>query len=162
MADANIDDALALVAEHFRGATDKDGEPYVMHCLRVMLGTSSTDAQLVGLMHDLVEDTPITLQDLRSLGFSRQVVEAIDLVTHREQESYATYVIKLKPNELARDAKISDLRDNTCLSRVLFREPSMNTDSQRIRRYILSYQFLSDRISQDSYLRLMASNEPSL
>lgn len=159
MADANIDDALALVAEHFRGVTDKDGEAYVMHCLRVMLGTSSPDAQLVGLMHDLIEDTPVTLQDLRQLGFGDQVVDAIDLVTHRDQDSYADYVVKLKPNPLARDAKMSDLRDNASLSRVLLREPSINTDSQRIRRYVLSYQFLSDRISEDDYLRQMTAND---
>ena len=156
---ANIDDALALVAEKFKGMTDKDGEPYVMHCLRVMMGTSDPRAQLIGLMHDLVEDTEVTLDDLTTMGFDPAVVEGVALVTHQDEDSYAEYVVRLKKNELAKQAKLSDLRDNASMNRVLYREALVERDLKRIQRYILSYQFLSDRISEDAYRKQMASLE---
>lgn len=155
MTQANIDQALGLVAKHFEGMTDKDGEPYVMHCLRVMMGVDDPQAQLVGLMHDLVEDTPVTIDDLRNDGFAPEVVEAVDLVTHPEHLSYADYVIRLKPNPIARQVKLSDLRDNCGMSRVLYRKERIESDSARIQRYVLTYQFLSDRIEQETYKQLM-------
>lgn len=137
--------------------TDKDGEPYIMHCLRVMMGVSDPQAQLVGLMHDLVEDTDVTLEDLQAQGFPQEVVEAVGLVTHDTQvDSYAEYVIRIRNNELARQAKLSDLRDNASLGRVLYREGSASRDQQRILKYVLSYQFLGDRIDEETYRRQMA------
>lgn len=156
---AGIDEALALVAKHFRGMTDKDGEPYVMHCLRVMMGCRESDAQLVGLMHDLVEDTSVTLADLRSQGFTDEVVAAVDLVTHKSGDSYAEYVVSIKSNPLAREAKLSDLRDNSSINRVLYREPVRERDLLRMQRYVLSYQYLSDRLDETSYRRNMARVE---
>lgn len=159
MTHANIDLALSLVAQHFKGMTDKDGEPYVMHCLRVMMGVEDPQAQLVGLMHDLVEDTPVTIEDLRNHGFAPEVVDAVDLVTHPDHLSYSDYVIRLKPNPLARDVKLSDLRDNCGMSRVLYREDRIDGDAARIQRYVLTYQFLTDRIDEAAYKRLMQPHE---
>lgn len=159
MAEATINDALALVAEHFQGMVDKDGEPYVMHCIRVMMGIDDPQGQLVGLMHDLVEDTAVTTDELSGRGFSTAVVEAVELVTHKPQDSYAEYVVRLKSNPLARAAKLSDLRDNASLGRVLYRESSTDKDANRIQRYILSYQFLCDRIDESSYRKQMACFE---
>lgn len=156
---ANIDDAMLLVAKHFRGVVDKDGEPYVMHCLRVMMGVSDPRGQLVGLMHDLVEDTPITLDDLRTQGFDDAVVEAVELVTHKHEDSYAEYVVRLKRNELARQAKLSDLRDNCSMQRVLYRAASIDRDLKRVQRYVLSYQFLTDRIDEQDYRAQMQAVE---
>ena len=158
---ANIDDALELVTTHFRGMTDKDGEPYVMHCLRVMMGVESEDAKLVALMHDLVEDTPVSLEDLSKRGFSEAVVSAVDLVTHKDEDSYADYVIRLKSNEIARAVKMSDLRDNASMTRVLLREPVKERDTKRIQRYVLSYQFLTNRLDEEAYRRQMVASEES-
>ncbi|MCA9129143.1 MAG: hypothetical protein KDB22_18775 [Planctomycetales bacterium] len=159
MGTANIDDALALVSKYFRGVTDKDGVPYVMHCLRVMMGVSDTEAQLVALMHDLVEDTPVTLNQLEALGFSQAVVQALDLVTHRKGISYADYVVALRDNSIARQVKLSDLRDNTALHRVLYRSKQQERDLKRIQRYILSYQYLEYRIDEAEYRAAMARFE---
>ena len=148
---SDIDKALALVTKKFHGVTDQDGEPYLMHCLRVMDGVDLPEAQLVGLMHDLVEDTDVTIEDLKQMEFDPATIEAVDLITHREEDSYADYVVKLKPNPLARSAKLSDLRDNGSLGRVLYRSKAVDKDLRRIQRYILSYQFLSDRINESDY-----------
>ena len=66
---ADLDEALNLVADHFRGIKDKSGSPYVLHCIRVMMTVDSIDAKMVAVMHDLVEDTPMTLEQLREKGF---------------------------------------------------------------------------------------------
>ncbi len=153
---AGIDVALQLVTQHFEGILDEDGEPYLLHCLRVMQDAGDDpDTRLVALMHDLVEDTPVTLDALRSAGFSPAVVEAVGLITHTADVSYCEYVVRLKPNAAARAAKLSDLRDNAGLHRILYREDDLQRDIHRIQKYILSYQFLEDRISEQEYRRRM-------
>jgi (p)ppGpp synthase/HD superfamily hydrolase len=153
----SIDEALLLTANHFKGVQDKGGQPYILHCLRVMMNFTDPTSQQVGLMHDLVEDTPVTLEQLREQGFAPDVVEALDLLTHRSEVSYADYVRRLKSNPVARKVKMADLRDNASLTRVAFRAEHSGEDLARIRKYVISYQFLDDQISEDQYLRLMSS-----
>jgi hypothetical protein len=155
MPQATLDDALALVVAKFRGISDKDGQPYILHCLRVMLGVTDPAARLVALMHDLVEDTDVTLGDLRSHGFAEEVVRGVELMTHTDQLSYAEYVVRLKENPLARQAKLSDLRDNYSIDRVAFRDQHREQDTMRIQRYMLSYMFLTDKIDEESYRKQM-------
>ena len=159
MITATLDDALALVVAKFQGVTDKAGQPYVLHCLRVMLGVSEPLAKQVALMHDLVEDTDVTIEVLRSKGFSEEVVNAVQLVTHDLNDSYADYVVRLKANEIARQVKLADLRDNYSIERVAYREDHRLQDANRIQRYILSYQFLNDAIDEASYRRQMLTVE---
>ena len=84
---ADLDEALYLVANNFRGIKDKSGAPYVLHCIRAMMSVDSLDAKMVAVMHDLVEDTPMTLDQLREKGFSQEVIDGVDLVTHRDDVS---------------------------------------------------------------------------
>jgi len=156
---ATLDDALALVIAKFHGITDKAGQPYILHCLRVMLSVSGSSTQQVAVMHDLVEDTDVTIDDLRTLKFADEVVDAVQLVTHVGTDSYADYVVRLNANELARQVKISDLHDNYSLRRVAYRDQYDDEDARRIQRYVLSYQFLTDVINESSYRRQMASVE---
>jgi (p)ppGpp synthase/HD superfamily hydrolase len=156
---ATLDDALALVIAKFHGITDKAGQPFTLHCLRVMLGVSGSLTQQVAVMHDLVEDTDVTLDDLRTMEFADEVIEAVALVTHLGTDTYADYVVRLKANKLARQVKIADLHDNYSLGRVAFRDRHNTEDARRIQRYILSYQFLTDLIDEFSYRRQMASVE---
>jgi (p)ppGpp synthase/HD superfamily hydrolase len=156
---ATLDDALALVIAKFHGVTDKAGQPYVLHCLRVMLGVSGSFAQQVAVMHDLVEDTDVTLDDLRTRKFAEEVIEALQLVTHVDTNTYTDYVVRLKGNEISRQVKTADLLDNYSLGRVAYREQCNVEDADRIQRYILSYQFLTDVIDESSYRRQMATLE---
>ncbi len=143
----------------FHGVTDKAGQPYLLHCLRVMQGVSDPLAKQVAVMHDLVEDTDVTVEALRSQGFAEEVLAALSLVTHDLRYSYADYVVQLKANELARQVKLADLRDNYSLDRVAYREEHRDRDAARIQRYILSYQFLTENISETSYRRQMLTVE---
>lgn len=157
MSSATLDDALALAVDKFRGVADKAGQPYILHLLRVMLRQSDSLSQQAGLLHDLVEDTEVTLENLRERGFSEEVVDAVDALTHRDDESYAQYVLRAAASPIARRVKIADLEDNYRLDRVAYRQEHRSEDSQRIQRYILSYYFLTERIDQESYLDAMKS-----
>ena len=152
---ADLDEALNLVADHFRGIKDKSGSPYVLHCIRVMMSVDSIDAKMVAVMHDLVEDTPMTLEQLREKGFSEEVINGVGLVTHKEDVTYSDYIVAIKDNPLATEVKLADLKDNTTLSRILYRENSSSRDCTRIQKYLLSYQFLTDSIDEPSYRRQM-------
>ena len=152
---SDLDAALVLVTTHFRGVRDKSGAPYVLHCLRAMMGVQSLDAKIVAVMHDLVEDTSVTMDDLRQQGFSESVLTAVELVTHHPTDSYEDYVARIKANPIAREVKLADLRDNTDPRRVLLREGCEGRDTVRIQKYVLSHQFLTDEIDEPSYRRRM-------
>ncbi len=156
---ASLEDAIRLVLERFHLVTDKAGEPYILHCLRVMLAVSGNEARQVAVMHDLVEDTSVTLEDLKAMGFSEAVIEGVRCMTHVDADSYAEYVVRLKSNPLARAAKLADLRDNYSLDRVAYRGEHRDRDSRRLQRYILSFQFLSDQLDESHYRQQMAMLE---
>lgn len=149
---ATIEDALILAAEKFKGVRDKGNQPYILHCLRVMQAQTDDTARQVALLHDLVEDTDVTLDELRSRGFAEDVIAGIDLMTHRPEHSYAEYVIRLAESELATRVKLADLHDNYRLDRVAYRADEREQDAVRIQKYILTYQFLTKQISRTEYL----------
>jgi hypothetical protein len=83
--------------------TDKAGAPYILHPLRMMQRMDAETERIVAVLHDIVEDTPLTLDDLRAMGFSREVVEAVDCLTRRAEENYDEFIERAKSNPIARD-----------------------------------------------------------
>jgi hypothetical protein len=118
---ATIEKAIEIAATAHAGVKDKQGKPYLLHPIRVMMDVEDGDAQIVAVLHDVVEDTDVSIDDIRSQGFSNDVVDALNLVTHRKNQPYSEYVIACKQNQISRQVKLSDLRDNTNLGRVLLR-----------------------------------------
>ena len=157
---SKIDQALLLTASRFEGIVDEDGQPYMLHCLRVMLSFTDPTLQIVGLMHDLIEDTPTTLDELTKLGFGADIVGAIGLLTRTSEINYADYIVRLKPNEIARQVKLADLRDNSDVGRALYRASQPLKDLKQAGRYLVSYQFLEGRLDLEGYLHLMADLQP--
>src|SRR4051812_49066425 len=94
--------ALQIAVSAHRGQLDKSGQPYILHPLRVMAGVDGDDAKIVGLLHDVVEDTDVTLDDLRAPGFSEAVLAAMMLLTHEKSDTYADYVVRIKADPIAR------------------------------------------------------------
>lgn len=156
---ATIEKAIEIAARAHSGVKDKQGKPYLLHPIRVMMGVADEDAQIVAILHDVVEDTDVSLDDIRALGFSSDVIEALNLVTHRKNQPYSEYVIACKQNQIARQVKLSDLRDNANLDRVLLRPEKVETDSARMQRYVMSYRFLTDVITEDEYRQAMMGLE---
>ena len=156
---ATLEKAIEIAARAHAGVPDKNGQPYILHPLRVMMGVESPAARMVAVLHDVVEDTSVTFEDLAAEGFSGEILDALKLVTHKPDESYADYVIACRSNETARQVKLSDLRDNARLERTLLRPDRLARDSARVMRYLLSYKFLTDQITADEYREAMADFE---
>lgn len=98
----------------------------------------------------------MTRGDLRAAGFAPAVVAAVERVTHRKDQPYAEYVVGCKSDDVARRVKLADLTDNTRLDRTILRPDRLTADLARVRRYLLSYKFLTDQITEDEYRALMA------
>ncbi|MBF0178343.1 MAG: HD domain-containing protein [Magnetococcales bacterium] len=135
-----LEQAIAIALQAHQGQTDKTGEPYILHPLRLMLRLSSNAERIVAVLHDVVEDTPITLDDLRQYGFSEEILAAVDLLTHRPEESYESYVARLTKNPLARRVKLADLHDNMDLRR--FPTEPLPKDWERMARYQRAWMVL--------------------
>ncbi len=127
-----LEDAIVLAATAHRGQTDKAGQPYVLHPLRMMVRMANEAEQLTALLHDVVEDTPVTLEDLRQAGYPEEVVRAVDALTRRDGEEYEAFVERAGSDPLARRVKIADLEDNLQLTRIA--DPQQK-DHERIERY---------------------------
>lgn len=135
-----LEDAIALAMEAHRGQRDKSGEPYVLHVLRVMLRLDTEAERTVAALHDVVEDTGRTLDDLRSLGYSEEVVTAVACVTKREGEAYEDFVERAASDPIARRVKLADLEDNMDLRRLTAVRPK---DADRLDRYVRAWHRLN-------------------
>ncbi len=146
---------IAIAARAHAGTLDKQGEPYILHPLRVMMRVTDPLARIVAALHDVVEDTSVTFDDLRAEGFAREVLDALKLVTHDKATPYADYVIAAKANPIARAVKLADLEDNSDRSRTMLRADKLDRDLARVQKYLLSYQFLTDKLSEADYRSAM-------
>ena len=146
--------AIELAVKVHSGG-DRTGYPYITHPLRVMEKLTGNSEKIVAILHDIVEDTPTTLEDLDQMGFAQNVVEAVKAMTHLDEDSYMDYVIKIKSNSIARKVKLADLEDNFNLPRTLMRPARLEGDLDRLRRYALSWRFLQDKITEEEYRQAM-------
>ena len=135
----SIEDAILLAAQGHRGQKDKVGQAYIMHLLRVMMRVEGETAQVVAVLHDLVEDTSTTFDDLRALGYSEEVVQALDCVTKRPDESYEQFIDRAIANPVARRVKRADLEDNMDIRRL---PVITEKDQERLNRYIAAWRRL--------------------
>lgn len=142
-----LEDAIALAATAHQGQTDKAGAPYIFHLLRVMQAQESRSAQIVGVLHDLVEDTSYTLDDLRDRGYPAEVLAALQSVTKRDGEDYAAFAARAGENPIGRRVKLADLEDNMDTSRL----PEMTeADAMRLKKYHAARQRLLELDAQVS------------
>lgn len=128
----NVSTALMVANRAHSGQFDKGGQPYIRHPMRVSAAMHSDDERIVALLHDVVEDSDITLGDLRRDGFSDAVVDAVDALTRRRHEVYSAYILRVAANPLAVAVKVADLADNMDLSRIPNPQPR---DYARLGKY---------------------------
>ena len=133
--------ALQLSFMAHKDQTDKSGMPYVFHPFHLAEQMPDEDTTIVALLHDVIEDTHYTLDDLRAMGFNEQVLDALALMTHDKRIPYMDYVAKIKGNKIARTVKLADLKHNSDLSRL------NNVDEKamkRIEKYRQAIALLSE------------------
>ena len=135
-----LDKAIQIAAQAHAGQTRKNGSPYVLHPIRVMLRQQDPEAMIAGVLHDVVEDTDVTLEDLQREGFSEDVLATIRLLTHEDGVPYADYVDAIADNPIARAVKLADLEDNMNVREL----PSVtDRDLTRMAKYHKAWQALS-------------------
>jgi (p)ppGpp synthase/HD superfamily hydrolase len=115
---ATIERAILIAAQAHMGQRDKGGAPYVLHPLRMMMRMESEAAMIAAVLHDVVEDSGWTLEQLRGEGFSEEVLLAVDCLTRRDGEGYGEFVARAQANPIARQVKIADLEDNMNVKRL--------------------------------------------
>lgn len=129
---STLERAIVIAAKAHEGQRDKAGAPYVLHPLRMMLCLATNDERITAVLHDVVEDCGVSLEMLGAEGFSGQVLEAIDSVTRRAEESYEEFVLRAASNPIGRRVKLADLHDNSDLSRIA--QPTAR-DYDRVEKY---------------------------
>ena len=132
--------ARNLAAMAHEGAVDKAGAPYILHPMRVAERLSTPEERVVGWLHDVVEDTSVTLEEIREM-FGAETAAAVDAITHREGESWSDYLCRVKANETAKAVKLADLTDNMNLTRF---ETVTAREVARAEKYLRAMRFLMD------------------
>ena len=110
--------ALKLCFEAHKEQVDKSGIPYVFHPFHLAEQMQTEETTVVALLHDLVEDTDYTIEDLKGMGFDENITDAIALMTHADDVDYMDYVREIKKNPIAKAVKLADLKHNSDLTRL--------------------------------------------
>lgn len=138
-----LEAAIQIAVQAHAGQKDKSGEPYILHPLRVMARLQTLEEKIVGVLHDVVEDTPWTPGRLKEQGFPDRILEALDCVTKRDAEAYDEFVARSASNSIAIRVKIADLEDNMDLRRLPHLTPK---DHERLAKYLAAYHLLLARL----------------
>ena len=137
-----LERAIEIAARTHAGQTDKGGAPYILHPLRVMLRVAPGAQQIVAVLHDVVEDSDVTFEDLEREGFAAEVISGLRSVTKVAGESYEDFVARAARDPVGKAVKLANLMENSDLSRIA--EPSQK-DLERVEKYRRAIAYLSAR-----------------
>lgn len=133
--------AIQIATEAHKGQFDKAGREYIGHPIRVMEMGKTEDEKIVGVLHDVIEDTDWTFERLEAEGFSQEVINALRCVTKTsENENYDDFIDRVKKNPLAASVKINDLTDNMDIRRLPYLS---DKDVKRLKKYLKAYKRLT-------------------
>ncbi len=137
-----LEKAIQIAVEAHKGQKDKAGQPYILHPLRVMFLGQTENEKICGVLHDIVEDTHWTFEDLKKEGFSDEVIDALKCVTKiSDNEDYNKFIERVSTNPLAVKVKLNDLKDNMDLTRL---SEITEKDKQRISKYKRAFDWLQN------------------
>lgn len=136
-----VEKAIEIATKAHAGQLDKCGEPYIFHPLRVMMCLQGSIRRTIAVLHDVLEDTSVTKDDL-SKEFPDYVVDAVDALTKRTGEAYSAYLSRIKENAYAIEVKIVDIKDNASPSRLYKLDP--DTISRLTTKYSGALKFLEN------------------
>ncbi|MBR4943199.1 MAG: GTP pyrophosphokinase [Clostridia bacterium] len=135
--------AMKLCFEAHKEQTDKTGMPYVFHPFHLAEQMQTEEETVCALLHDIIEDTPYTLEDLRGMGFAERVLDALALLTHAKDVPYMEYVEAIAKNPIAKQVKMADLRHNSDRGRMAG-EPIDERMLARWEKYALALEYLEN------------------
>jgi (p)ppGpp synthase/HD superfamily hydrolase len=134
--------ALQIAVKAHSGQEGKAGEPYIFHPIRVMGRCMTHEVKIVGLLHDTVEDTDVSFDDIKSAGFSDDILASLRLVTHDKGVSYDDYIDALMHDPVIVEVKMADLEDNSVIRRLKEIGPK---DVERLQKYLRTYRHLKNK-----------------
>ena len=138
---STLERAIQIATEAHKGQFDKSGKDYIGHPLRVMEMGKTEEEKIVGVLHDVIEDTEWTFDKLAEEGFSQEVISALRCVTKlSENENYDDFIDRVKKNPLAVAVKINDLTDNMDIRRLPYLS---DKDVKRLKKYLKAYKRLT-------------------
>jgi len=143
--------AIKVATEAHAGQVDKGGKPYINHPQAVAASLTNTEYKIVAYLHDVCEDTSITFDDLKDMGFTYRIVNSIRLLTKNDELTYEEYLRRLRMDSCARAVKMADLKHNMDITRIP--NPS-EKDYARIEKYKKSLAFLESSTYVDSDFKL--------
>ncbi len=139
--------AKEVATKAHEGQKDKGGQPYILHPTTVASFLEKPEHKMIAYLHDVCEDTPTTIEEIKELGFSKKVIDALLLLTREEGLPYEAYIRRICQNPDAREVKMADLRHNMDLSRI---PHPTERDYRRLEKYKKAYQFLqSESVCQE-------------
>jgi len=138
---STLNRAIEIAAKAHSGKYDKGDNPYILHPLRVMLSVTTPQEQITAVLHDVVEDTEITYEDLEKEGFAPEIIEAVRALTKLHGESRMDAAKRTRLNKIARIVKIADVSDNMNLKRIP--EPTKK-DLARMKEYMAVLKILEE------------------
>ena len=133
--------ALAVCFEAHKSQVDKSGLPYVFHPFHLAEQMKDEMTTIVALLHDVIEDTSITVEELRDMGFPAEAIAAIQIMTHDKSIPYMDYVAQIKKNPIAREVKLADLKHNSDLTRL---NEVAEKDLERLKKYKKAISLLEE------------------
>ena len=145
---STLERAIEIATEAHRGQRDKAGNDYIGHPLRVMAAGHTPEEKIVGVLHDVVEDSDWTFNLLAIERFSPTIIEALRCLTHDPRESYDRYIARVKGNPLAAAVKLNDLTDNMDIRRLPYLS---DKDVKRLKRYLRAYKQLTGEPTYSVY-----------
>ena len=131
--------AIKLAFKAHEGQLDRAGLPYILHPLHVAEQMKDEDTCVIALLHDVIEDTDVTLENLREYGFTEVQVAGVESMTREDDEDYFEYIRDVKKNPLAVKVKLEDLKHNSDVSRMI---EVTDRDRQRLDKYKKAMEIL--------------------
>jgi (p)ppGpp synthase/HD superfamily hydrolase len=135
----DLERAIVVAVSAHKGQRDKYGRPYILHPLTLMLKMTDETSMTAAVLHDVVEDTTLTLSDLRNEGFPDEVIAAVGSLSKNEKESYDEYIERVSRDPLAVKVKLADLEDNMRITRM---NKVTDKDTLRLAKYLRAWQKL--------------------
>lgn len=140
-----LEKAIEIAVEAHRGQIDKAGKIYILHPMRVMLRGADETEMITGILHDVIEDTPVTLDMLQLEGFSQEILSALDCLTKRKGEPYGAFIDRVLTNPLATQVKLYDMEDNLNRDRIPY---PTSKDEARFQKYEKYHKVLLAKLTE--------------
>ena len=134
--------AMRIAFDAHKDQVDRSGVPYIFHPMHLAEQMTDEERTCAALLHDVVEDTDLTFEDLAEQGIPETVIAALKLLTHDDAVPYLEYVGNIKENPIAASVKLADLRHNSDLTRL---DAVSQKDLDRVKKYSDAIALLIDQ-----------------